>query len=291
MLPPQQPFNSCAPGCRVETLLVTVHMVVTPLSDCVLPPFTSKVTRTAYAALTGSPPSPPEKRSASFSLLFRGGKPLYRELEPRGRGKPAAVELTARAGERLECRCSLLSRSPPPLPQPSARFRFGAAEMVTEVTRVEVARASEVSLDVPDKFVVRFLTPTLVPVPNRGRLLRERGVRRRYKLLPDLPLALALLAYDLKLRGLLDVEPRRVRRWAELALAEVDYRVRPVTALYTFREGKPAVERGFVGYVSYELLDPSIREVLSRLLGFAQRLGLGKSRSIGFGHIEVVPLE
>jgi len=274
----------------VEALLVTVRMVVTPLSDCVLPPFTSKVTRTAFAALTGLPPESPEKRAASFSLLFREGKPLYRELEPRGRGEPRAVELSAMAGERLECRCSLLSPEPPPLPRPSARFKFGAAEMEAAVEHVEVARASEVALDLPRKFVVRFLTPTLLPVPGRGPLLKELGVRRRYKLLPDLPLALALLAHDLRLRGVLDANPRRVRKWAELALAEVDYRVRPVTALYTVKDGKPAVERGFVGYVSYELLDPSGRELLSKLLGFAQRFGLGKSRSIGFGHIEVAPL-
>jgi len=57
------------------------------------------------------------------------------------------------------------------------------------------------------------------------------------------------------------------------------------------RDGKPAVERGFIGYVSYELLDPSGRELLSKLLAFAQRLGFGKSRSVGFGHVEVAPLE
>jgi len=265
-------------------------MAVTPLSDCILPPFTSKVTRTAFTALTGLPPVPPRRRAASFSVLFREGRPLYRELEPQGRGEPLAVELFARAGERLECRCSLLSPGPPPLPQPSARFKFGAAEMEAVVEQVEVVRVSEVALDPPRKFVVRFLTPTLLPVPGRGPLLRKMGVRRRYKLLPDLPLALALLAHDLRLQGVLDVSPARLRRWAELALAEVDYRVRPVTALYTVRDGRPAVERGFVGYVSYELLDPSGRELLSKLLGFAQRLGLGKSRSIGFGHVEVAPL-
>ena len=275
---------------RVEALVVTFRMVVAPLGDCVLPPFTSKVTRTAFAALTGLPPKPPEKRAASFSVLFRGGRPLFRVLEPRGRGEPSGIELVARAGERLECRCSFLAREPPPLPRASARFRFGAAEMEAWVEQVEVARASEVRFEVPEKFVVRFLTPTLLPVPGRGLLLRERGLRRRYRLLPDLPLALALLAHDLRLRGLLDADPRRVRRWAELALAELDYRVRPVTALYTVREGKPAVERGFVGYVSYELLDPSGRELLSRLLGFAQRFGLGKSRGVGFGHVEVAPL-
>ena len=50
------------------------------------------------------------------------------------------------------------------------------------------------------------------------------------------------------------------------------------------------MERGFIGYVSYELLDPSDRELLSKLLAFAQRFSLGKSRSIGFGHVEVAPL-
>jgi len=273
---------------NVASVVVTVYLAVTPLSDSVLTPFTSKVTRSAYAALTGQPPQLPMRR-ASFSVLFRDGKPLYRQLRPGD--DPRMVRVAVRGGERLTCRFSLMLDEPPPLPQPSARFRVGAAELVAEVEQIEVVSASEVRLEVPEKFVVRFLTPTLLPVPGRGRLLKEAGVKRRYKLLPDLALALMLLVHDLRLQGVMEVSSSRVFKWAYRALAEIDYYVRPVTVLYTFRDGKPAVERGFTGYVAYELLDRSGLEVLSRLLGFAARFGLGKSRSVGFGHAQISPLK
>lgn len=273
----------------MESVVMTVRLEVVPLRDCILPPFTSKVTRTAYAKLTGSPPKFP-KRRASFSVLFRNGRPLYRRLKP-GRRDYRSPEIVVRAGEKLTCRFSIMFEEPPPLPEVSAKFSFGAAELDARIQQIELLSASNVELRVPRKFVVRFLTPTLLPVPGRGRLLKKLGLRRRYRLVPDLPLALMLLAYDLKLQGVLNVSPIKVFKWSYAALAELDYDVRPVTVLYTVRGGKPAVERGFVGFVAYELLDPEGAELLYKLLGFAARFGLGKSRSVGFGHVEIAPYD
>jgi len=236
-------------------LAVTVWIELTPLSDCIMPPFTSKVTRTAFSKLWGVEPKMP-KRRASFSLLFRDGKPLYRILGGRSVGEARSLKLMARRGERLHCRCSLIT-SQMLLPEPVKVVKVGAAEFKARVSNIEVVEVSELRAIVPRKFTLRFQTPTLLPVPGRGRFLKEAGVKRRYKLVPDLPLALKLLAYDLKLQGI-DVirsSPRRIFAWAYRALAELDYRVRPVTVLYTFREERPAVERGFISYVSYELLN------------------------------------
>ncbi len=267
---------------------LTLWITVMPLRDCFLPPFTSKVTRTAFYHLTGVVPR--MRRMASFSVLFRDGKPLYRLYEDRW-----SEPLRAREGERLRARVSMLVARPPEPPTRSVTFQFGAAEMVAGVESVEIAQLKEAKLEVPRKFVVRFLTPTLLPVPGRGPLLKALGLRRRYRLLPDLPLALALLAHDFRLMGLDLVKrsPRGVYEWGLRAIAELDYEVRPVTVLYSVRDGVPVTERGFVGYLSCELLDPlsSAAEELGVLLGYAQRFGLGKSRSVGFGHVEVAPLQ
>ena len=265
-------------------LALTALLEVYPLRDAILPPFTSKVTRTAFAALWGLEPS--LGRRGSFSVLFREGRPLYRRLD-------SGEVLTARAGERLTARVSMLCGEEPPLPRESARVVFGGVEFEARVSQIEVVRLEELRVDVPRKFVLRFLTPTLLPVPGRGKLLRGTPVRRRYRLVPDLPLALRLLAYDLKLQGvgLVEATPFQLFRWAYRALAELDYRVRPETVLYTVRDGKPSVERGFTGYVLYELLDPLSSHAgdLARLLAFMLRFGVGKSRSIGFGHVTMEP--
>ncbi|MEM0267328.1 MAG: CRISPR system precrRNA processing endoribonuclease RAMP protein Cas6 [Thermofilum sp.] len=274
--------------------VLTAWLDVIPLRDCILPPFTSKVTRTAFYHLTGVEPR--LGRRASFSVLFRDGRPLYRLFQEGGeRGRqPGGGVLAARMGERLRARFSLLTEKPPEPLASSAVFRFGAGEVAARVEQVEVAEVSELRLDVARKFTVRFLTPTLLPVPGRGPLLKALGLRRRYKLLPDLPLALGLLAHDLRLQGVKLVERGfgEIYKWGLRALCEIDYRVEPVTVLYAVKKGLPAVERGFVGYVAYELLDPGspVADDMRRLLAFAERFGLGKSRSVGFGHIEVHPM-
>jgi len=270
-------------------------LTVTPLNNVFLPPFTSKVTRTAFTVLTGVEPRLGRRR-ASFSVLFRDGKPLYRTLRSKGKNRGGAGDkgfMQARKGERLEARYSLLVEEPQPPPSPTARFSLGGAEFMAVVEQIEVCEVEEAGIEVPDRFMLRFLTPTLLPVPGRGKLLQETGVKRRYRLVPDLPLALMLAAHDLRKQGLnlLRNTPARIFGWSYRALAEMDYRAKPVTALYTYREGKPAVERGFTGWVSYELLDRDGRYLrdLGLLLGFALRFGLGKSRSIGFGHVELIP--
>ncbi|MEM4639438.1 MAG: CRISPR system precrRNA processing endoribonuclease RAMP protein Cas6 [Thermofilum sp.] len=276
--------------------VLTVWLEIIPLRDCILPPFTSKVTRTAFYYLTGVEPR--LGRRASFSVLFREGKPLYQQYrEGRGSGECSrgGGVLTAKEGERLRARYSLLVEKAPLPPPSSVVFQFGAAEMVAKVEQVEVVDVHELRINVTRKFSVRFVTPTLLPVPGRGPLLKAMGVRRRYKLLPDLALALGLLSHDLRMQGVRVVERGfgEIYKWGWRALCEIDYDVRPVTVLYTVKEGIPSVERGFTGYVAYELLDPNsmMAEDLRRLLAFAERFGLGKSRSVGFGHVEISPLQ
>ncbi|MCS7105515.1 MAG: CRISPR system precrRNA processing endoribonuclease RAMP protein Cas6 [Thermofilaceae archaeon] len=266
---------------------LTVWLEIRPLQNCFVPSFTSKVTRTAFAALTGVEPK--LGRRASFSLLFKDSRPLFKVCDKDS--KP----LTVNRDERLRARFSLLVENVPEIQLDSVVFKFSAVEFLARVQQVEVVDVSKLWLDLSRKFVVRFLTPTLLPVPGRGPLMKALGVRRRYRLLPDLPLALGLLVYDLKLQGvdLVSCTPGKVFKWGLKALAELDYRVKPVNVLYSVRGGVPVTERGFVGYVSYELLDlnSSMCDVLKRLMGYAVRFGLGKSRGIGFGHVEVNSLE
>jgi CRISPR-associated endoribonuclease Cas6 len=266
-------------------LVVSATIEVYPLRDVVLPPFTSKVTRTAFAALWGEEPL--LGRLGSFSVLFREGKPLYKRAD-------VAEVLAARARERLEARVSFLTHGNPSLPEDSSCFVFGGSEFNARVTGIEVVTIENLRVDLPRKFSLRFLTPTLLPVPGRGELLRERGVKRRYRLLPDLPLALRLLTYDLKLRkiNLVKATPFQVYKWAYRALAELDYNVKPETVLYTVKGGKPSTERGFTGFVLYELLDEAspLKQELEKLIAFALRFGIGKSRSIGFGQIALQPI-
>nr|WP_241208515.1 CRISPR-associated endoribonuclease Cas6 [Sulfolobus islandicus] len=69
---------------------------------------------------------------------------------------------------------------------------------------------------------------------------------------------------------------------------EVNYRIRPMTAYYGNIPNK-----GFVGWVVFELSarkGSKIRENVRRLLDYVNYFGVGKSRNIGFGEVEVKPL-
>jgi CRISPR-associated endoribonuclease Cas6 len=73
-------------------------------------------------------------------------------------------------------------------------------------------------------------------------------------------------------------------------LREVDYRISPVTVYYDEKR-RP---RGFIGRVLYHLA-PTRRQKrrrnLLRLLDYANYVGVGKSRTMGFGMVSVKPFK
>jgi CRISPR/Cas system endoribonuclease Cas6 (RAMP superfamily) len=46
---------------------------------------------------------------------------------------------------------------------------------------------------------------------------------------------------------------------------------------------------GVTGYIVYKMLTPRITQVIDKILALTTKLGIGRSRSIGFGEIEVKP--
>ena len=271
--------------------IVTVWLDIIPLSDVVLPPFTSKVTKTAFYSLVGRKIIFP-KRRVFFSVLYRDDRPLYRVVE-RG-DNLRRVSISAREGDVLSSRVSFVTEEDYlGFMYHEIHFRFGGGRFIGVVKEVEFKKFSSVSMDVGDRFTLKFMTPVLLSVPGRSKFLRKRNIKRRYKLLPDLSLMLMLLVYDFKMQGLevLRCTPLRMFRWAYRAIAELNYYgVRPVNVLYSFEGEKAEIDRGFVGSVTYEILDDEEEclEDLRILLGYMSRMGVGKSRNIGFGDVRII---
>ncbi|MCS7110833.1 MAG: CRISPR system precrRNA processing endoribonuclease RAMP protein Cas6, partial [Ignisphaera sp.] len=80
-----------------------------------------------------------------------------------------------------------------------------------------------------------------------------------------------------------------IGRLCEVALVTVDFRAKPTTVVYEKNE-KP---RGFTGWTIIDLkhLPQKIVKQLTKTLTLAQLIGIGKSRSIGFGYIEIKKIE
>ncbi len=73
-------------------------------------------------------------------------------------------------------------------------------------------------------------------------------------------------------------------------LREVDYRISPVTVYYDEKRSP----RGFIGRVLYHLAPTrrqKRRRSILRLLDYANYVGVGKSRTMGFGMVSVKPFK
>ncbi|AOL17555.1 CRISPR-associated endoribonuclease Cas6 [Sulfolobus sp. A20] len=154
------------------------------------------------------------------------------------------------------------------------KFRVQLVDVkITENVEIEDARLYKIS----------FLTPTLLQ-PIRPPIKRKKN---RFILFPCVPyLISSILRHwnsnsDEKISNVLSSKTLYYFR-------EVDYRLRPITAYYG---NKPV--RGFVGWTIYQLSarkNSKLRDNIRKLLGYANYLGVGKSRAIGFGEVKVTPL-
>ncbi|HDJ89363.1 MAG TPA: CRISPR system precrRNA processing endoribonuclease RAMP protein Cas6 [Thermoprotei archaeon] len=265
---------------------MNLSLIIVPFTDCILPPFTSKVTKTLFYHLFDGK-SVFDRRMFSFSPLYRNGRPLYKVLKSRKDFKNISIKVSR--NERLSAKISLIIKDKILLPKPEVEFKFNEYKFYAHIVNIEVDDISSISIDLPDIFRINFITPTLIPVPGRGKFLQKLGIKRRYRLFPDLSLILMLLTYDLQLQkiSLTNISPVKIFKWAYKAIAELDYNIRPETILYTVKDNKPSVERGFTGYTVYQILDKKYLEEVKKLLGYGLKMGIGKSRTIGFGQITI----
>jgi len=151
-----------------------------------------------------------------------------------------------------------------------------------ELEKVEVSKVDQLTLPDSRLYRIEFLTPTLLQVPRP----KFRRLRNRYVLFPYSPLLMASLTSHWNKF----MHPAIVRTTGSRALyyfREVDYQLEPITVNYD-----NGSVRGFVGWALFSLIarkGTKLRDMVRTLLGYANFVGVGKSRSIGFGEVEAKP--
>jgi CRISPR-associated endoribonuclease Cas6 len=179
---------------------------------------------------------------------------------------------------------------------------YGPFEFV--LTDLMVLDPEELVWSGVDTFTIRFETPTLlssklmIPPPLSEKL--KGRVRPFYKLVPQPSLIFSSavriwnsLPIDPKLkivRGDESWTPYLIGREADYTFAEVGYKIRPVTVnLGRDERGRTREARGFVGFVKYKVIyKKGYERDFSRLLPFIKLMGLGKSRGLGLGVVDVL---
>mgnify|MGYP000442143512 CR=1 FL=1 len=258
--------------------------------DTIVPPFTSKVSRlvvlkmlnrAGFKDLVEEIERPWRTKPYVFSVLFEGGRPLYKT--GRDRGGP----LSLRASREYSFEATVIGdlnalKVVRALSEVGEVEAFNGRVSLLHI-EAETKGFEELGAKVPVGHVkMEFLTPALLQLPLPERL---RGkIKARHVLFP-LP---SLIVYSLARHwNLFAPEGEKIINEGPLSarsnfiLMEVDYNIRPTTAVYDERR-RP---RGITGWVLYKL-NPVGRkyvDTLLKLLDYSNYVGVGRSRTAGFG--------
>jgi len=261
-------------------------------AEALVPPFTSKVSKTLLVKLLQASklgdklqlPDKGARKPYAVTPLFAGDRALMKEEE--GLEPP----LTVRPGEDYWFELRLVGSQAPALigalaSAPSLVEAFGSKALVA----VDDLRFKSFdSMGMPDSslYKLSFLTPTLLKVPQPPEL--KGKCEAKHTLFPHS----GLIAYSLASHWNKYSpdehrvpSPETMATYAEHSLMEVDYRLRPFTAIYDERR-RP---RGFIGWTLYRhrKLDEELDRQLRKLLDYANYVGIGRSRTTGFGVVRV----
>ncbi|AHC52244.1 CRISPR-associated protein Cas6 [Sulfolobus acidocaldarius SUSAZ] len=260
-------------------MIYSMKFEVEPEHDVLIPPFTSKLGRQILVQMSknyseiveDSRPYKPIRVSVikdeTGKLLFSTGN---KKIVLKGKGKYYFTFSFMNAAFLEE----ILQNSQKVLTFWQTNFKVELTDVkITENVEIEDAKL----------YKIIFLTPTLLQ-PLRPSIKRKKN---RFILFPYPPYLISSIVRhwnfnnDEKIYNVLGSK-------ALYYFREVDYRLRPITTYYG---NKPV--RGFTGWTIYQLSarkNSKLRENIRKLLGYANYLGVGKSRAIGFGEVKVIPI-
>jgi CRISPR/Cas system endoribonuclease Cas6 (RAMP superfamily) len=176
-------------------------------------------------------------------------------------------------------------------------------EYVLFLDEVEVRDMRSLSMDLSRVFKIVFLTPTILTV----KLMTPPSLASKVSRLPELhkliPQPSFIFSHLLKLWNSYASPEERIPRpayneWAhynlgrlaDITLTELDYKVWPETVpIGRDRKGTLRKARGFRGWVIYKSIAPkNLHNTYAKLLTLATLTGIGRSRGIGLGQIQVI---
>ncbi len=284
---------------------------LTPLSDVIAPPFTSKLVRSSllscgldYLEKLGS-------RSLSYKRVFIspilvGGKPIYKRFNNKSnafivlrQGREYSAFFSAMVGEEeLE---NLLDR----LDEYVVETPYGHIRLIIKGIKITSLRELDISLG--EVFKVKFLTPTMLSnklmIPPKIRGIIRNSVIGMVRLLPSPSLLFSYLTILWNRNVIPDlILPKpgyntdeaayKIGRIADIFMVEIDHDVETLTVLYDKKGDAERKIRGFVGWVLYRVAykGGQLPRVLRKLLALANYMGVGRSRGIGMGMIRIEPV-
>jgi len=253
-------------------LITKIFYKVVFSSDVIVPPFTSKVSKTLL--LARCPEMEREFKSRepykkySISVIFHGEKPI---INFKGKGM-----LRLRAGAPYTFTVSYIGEFPHSIIGAWEADIFGT-KAVVQTMHVISQYIDRLMLPKSRYYTVNFITPVLLRIPG--------GEKPVYDLCPN-----PWLIYHSIAAHWNKYAPSQLKIpvkgsdiysiWRKLKL--VHHRLKIVDVYYG---DKPF--RSFIGTATYEI-SADLLDNVRRLFAYANYVGVGKSRSIGFGQVNIV---
>ncbi len=135
-------------------------------------------------------------------------------------------------------------------------------------------------------FIMRFITPALLQLPKKWGNKKRAG--NFLFPVPSLMLWSIMQHWNRYAPNDLKIDScKRLAVYSNFSMIEMDYNIKPITVVYN-KVNRP---KGITGWVRWHIDDSDgmLTTQLKRILAYAQYMGVGRSRSIGFGIIELIP--
>jgi CRISPR-associated endoribonuclease Cas6 len=275
--------------------VVKVSFTVTPTTDVVLPPLTSKVVKNLIlsgkllSSLSQLVNSSAKNKPIFISNLGYNGKRLF------STGKP----LTARAGQRLDFFISFPYYDNLHEELKEGCFDTHYGRFCIQLSEVYIADLNMIKAVSPKgkNFLVTFVAPTLLSskVLLPSSLDRKfKGINPGFSLIPSVGLIVnyAFRTYH-ALLGNTSNQEYNVRAYKLAILSNalsriVGYDLKPVTVVIGEDDkGNLRTTRGFIGWMEFDIVYEKLKRAVTKYLLFTSVLGIGRSRGIGFGEVRV----
>ncbi len=273
-----------------DTIVQVYRIAFYPLNDIIVPVFSSRLSFTLFTKFLSEKwvkrlkelhESKTPMKPYRFSPIFAGNRALFKNSRDR--------IPVLHGGRRYWFKVTLIGLEPDFSLIDKVRV-FGSEIIVDEV---EVSSRSFKDLTMGgriNEFKIYFRSPTLLSpklcLPPRVRVETQYKVYRLYPQ-PCLWVRSLILYWnkyapsDLRFRN-----GYRFSRLADIYLMETSHEIGHVTAYYS--KNKELIEhRGFTGWIKYSVIDREFSARLTPLLRLAELVGIGKSRSIGFGYVDI----
>ena len=271
------------------TKILKISTTFTVDEEAVIPPFSSKVSKTILVSLCPKIEAMLEEKKPHkpviVSPVFRNGQPLVKYSE-KGRlelfPNASYTFYTTFIGDSMDYLINALTDIH------SKKVKLYEKKVMFLDMEVELTSFSELQIEDNDSYKIQFITPALLVLPAS----REKYGHTRHVLYPHVFLMFYSLLRHWNAfapKELMLLEPYRFSRYAYYNFVEVDHQIRPKTVIYDEKR-RP---RGFLGWAIFKRVKKKERydRVLLKLLSYANYVGIGRSRSIGFGMVNVYPVK